>query len=89
MSTSVLKVLPGKLDIKRHSSSILYICGIFRHSVPPAMGYIRHFRACRKSNLKQCMNQTDTPRVVDTEVAEWSTKIAASVANVRKKVLGL
>ena len=24
-STSVLKVLPGKLDIKRHSSSILYV----------------------------------------------------------------
>ena len=28
MSTSVLKALPGKLDIKRHSSSILYLpCG--------------------------------------------------------------
>ena len=26
MSTSVLKALPGKLDIKRHSPSILYIC---------------------------------------------------------------
>ena len=25
MSTSVLKTLPGKLDIKRHSPSILYI----------------------------------------------------------------
>ena len=25
MSTSVLKALPGKLDIKRHSPSILYI----------------------------------------------------------------
>ena len=25
MSTSILKVLPGKLDIKRHSPSILYI----------------------------------------------------------------
>ena len=25
MSTSILKALPGKLDIKRHSSSILYI----------------------------------------------------------------
>ena len=24
MSTSVLKTLPGKLDIKRHSTSILY-----------------------------------------------------------------
>ena len=27
MSTSVLKALPGKLDIKRHSPSILYIWG--------------------------------------------------------------
>ena len=26
-STSVLKVLPGKLDIKRHSTSILYVVG--------------------------------------------------------------
>ena len=25
MSTSVLKALPGKLDIKRHSPSILYL----------------------------------------------------------------
>ena len=30
MSTSVLKALPGKLDIKRHSPSILYI---FRHQL--------------------------------------------------------
>ena len=33
MSTSVLKALPGKLDIKRHSPSILYVllpyCVIF------------------------------------------------------------
>ena len=26
MSTCVLKTLPGKLDIKRHSPSILYVC---------------------------------------------------------------
>ena len=26
MSTSVLKALPGKLDIKKHSLSILYLC---------------------------------------------------------------
>ena len=28
MSTSVLKALPGKLDIKRHSPSILYLSGL-------------------------------------------------------------
>ena len=34
MSTSVLKALPDKLDIKRHSPSILYI---FFHSQPIGM----------------------------------------------------
>ena len=29
MSTRVLKALPGKLDIKRHSPSILYLSVIF------------------------------------------------------------
>ena len=29
MSTSVLKALPGKLDIKRHSPSILYLSSIY------------------------------------------------------------
>ena len=29
MSTSVLKALPGKLDIKRHSPSIFYVLGKF------------------------------------------------------------
>ena len=28
MSKSVLEALPGKLDIKRHSPSILYIAGV-------------------------------------------------------------
>ena len=30
MSTSVLKALPGKLDIKRHSPSILYLQTVVR-----------------------------------------------------------
>ena len=29
MSTCVLKALPGKLDIKRHSPSILYIISLY------------------------------------------------------------
>ena len=32
MSTIVLKALPGKLDIKRHSPSILYVSFYFSHS---------------------------------------------------------
>ena len=31
MSTSVLKALPGKLDIKRHSPSILYVMCLLQH----------------------------------------------------------
>ena len=33
MSTYVLKALPGKLDIKRHSLSILYLQAEQRHNV--------------------------------------------------------
>ena len=36
MSTSVLKTLPGKLDIKRHSSIILYLL----HIIPKLHGSI-------------------------------------------------
>ena len=32
MSTSVLKALPGKLDIKRHSPSILYVSTKFQNT---------------------------------------------------------
>ena len=33
MSTSVLKALTGKLDIKRHSPSILYLYGHFKEAL--------------------------------------------------------
>ena len=36
MSTSVLKALPGKLDIKRHSPSILYF-GVHRKTTNAAV----------------------------------------------------
>ena len=36
MSTSVLKALPGKLDIKRHSPSILYL-GVHRKAANAAV----------------------------------------------------
>ena len=46
MSTRVLKALPGKLDIKRHSPSILYFLPIFFFcSDFMAAAYIQmHFR---------------------------------------------
>ena len=34
MSTCVLKALPGKLDIKRHSPSILYIPHLIENTIP-------------------------------------------------------
>ena len=39
MSTSILKVLPGKLDIKRHSPSILYLFG------PNVKKNVRNFKS--------------------------------------------
>ena len=38
MSTCVLKALPGKLDIKRHSPSILYIYN--NANTPPEQGFL-------------------------------------------------
>ena len=49
MSTSVLKALPGKLDIKRHSPSILYILHPLGKNVPTY-----HFKV--KSMLKMVQN---------------------------------
>ena len=37
MSTSVLKALPGKLDIKRHSPSILYLTN--KEKLPGGFAY--------------------------------------------------
>ena len=39
MSTSVLKALPGKLDIKRHLPSILYILGLQRKYMVKLVGF--------------------------------------------------
>ena len=43
MSTSVLKALPGKLDIKRHSPSVLYEqCSDRKNQVGMIMKYHSH-----------------------------------------------
>ena len=49
MSTSVLKALPGKLDIKRHSPSILYVFCIVKISI---------------SSLECSFSETDIERVI-------------------------
>ena len=51
MSTSVLKALPGKLDIKRHSPSILYL---FIDNIMVADGNLRKitdFNATTKKEI--------------------------------------
>ena len=51
MSTSVLKALPGKLDIKRHAPSILYISG-------PFLGHMHPSYVCfqlRNIRMYQCL----------------------------------
>ena len=45
MSTSVLKALPGKLDIKRHSPSILYLL-IGWNGVNPLCDLNLHYQMC-------------------------------------------
>ena len=53
MSTSVLKALPGKLDIKRHSPSILYISSLQAHlssgAKGPQTGLSLHLIACMQA----------------------------------------
>ena len=57
MSTSVLKALPGKLDIKRHSPSILYISDTILpiyvrvSCVPLVWNGFQNDNTCRKSTL--------------------------------------
>ena len=42
MSTSVLKALPGKLDIKRHSPSILYVFSALQSQITFSALLTRH-----------------------------------------------
>ena len=48
MSTSVLKALPGKLDIKRHSPSIPYLS--FLYSKRPKIHTIFSLSECNRVN---------------------------------------
>ena len=57
MSTSVLKALPGKLDIKRHSPSILYvyfICSEYK------VGYRKTMNRIRRDELDEDDKNLDT-----------------------------
>ena len=67
MPTSVLKALPGKLDIKRHSPSILYISVLFEQFTETDLLHMLHvattwyeltkyFRATVQSRDRELIN---------------------------------
>ena len=52
MSTSILKTLPGKLDIKRHSPSILYLLKKKCHMEAVAFYMSHKVDVLRRSRLR-------------------------------------
>ena len=66
MSTSVLKALLGKLDIKRHSPSIL--------NLPDVHGYmpLPYYSLPNTFKTRHVSNQMDYPIHIDTSCMKWS-----------------
>ena len=71
MSTCVLKALPGKLDINRHSSSILYFSDLSHHLCP--------YHKCADSDL---MAMGETSYVIRTK--QDSPRICEKIKNIKK-----
>ena len=66
MSTCVLKALPGKLDIKRHSPSILYITFLLLYrSVPATLVVKSDGSFCVSSALRTHVESLSKPRDVN------------------------
>ena len=57
MSTSILKALPGKLDIKRHSPSILYKFNVSNRANYDEMYVMQHLDQCCLKISVTIMNQ--------------------------------
>ena len=57
----------------------------FRYLVGKEIGYIRHYRSCRKRILEKCNNET---RIVDTNVSDWSEAFRDNILTVRRNVFG-
>ena len=66
MSTSVLKALPGKLDIKRHSPGILYLAHLSQWLMVSYfdrwMSVVRPLSYVRRQQLPQ---RTSPPKLLD------------------------
>ena len=56
MSTGVLKALPGKLDIKRHSPSILFVLCL----MPNKIMYVMLFRCVQTGENRRRLHQSRT-----------------------------
>ena len=66
MSTCVLKALPGKLDIKRHSPSILYITFLLLYRSVPASFVVKSDGSlCVSSALRKHVESLSKPRDVN------------------------
>ena len=64
MSTCVLKALPGKLDINRHSPSILFFPDLSHHLCPYHMCADSDLMAMGETSYVIRTNQ-DSPRICD------------------------
>ena len=53
--------------------------------MPSAIGFLRHFRSCRKPNSTECVPPY-SERVVDTTVVEWAKLIENDVHLARKRI---
>ena len=62
MSTNIIKALPGKLDIKRHSPSILYV------SVPKESEYDDAYLKCsvRQNVIEQYLKEENLNEIMFT-----------------------
>ena len=79
MSTSVLKALPRKLDIKRHSPSIFYlfvqlfICTANSCS-KPINSQIYRYRYCRFGNFRENFIFTNSIKRHISDVKKWQLR---------------
>ena len=86
MSTSVLKALPGKLDIKRHSPSILYLQVFFQiYLFPGKLTAGLYFKYSRYKVWK--MHQNTSVADIDFSAAEDHTEMRDDdIVTVRTKL---
>ena len=68
MSTRVLKALPGKLDIKRHSPSILFLTWVHFMKCNGNGDKLIKPRTCRVFCIKKILTHKEAPEVVEQNI---------------------